>query len=138
MKKQLTSVLVMVCVLSLSIACGSGGTSGSGDNAGQNTSPTSGIASNSTLIYYNISDYYNTDGTFSARGGALPTDPVNGDRVLNVKSGDAIGVGNRQYKVTAEALTLYFYTQSSYNDVVTWWIEYMNSAQERGQVAELK
>jgi len=73
---------------------------------------------------YNIADYYNENGTFSDLGQALPFAPENGERSLTVKGGDVVIVGGSAYTVTVESLTLYFYTQPSFDEVITWWGDY--------------
>lgn len=84
---------------------------------------------------YRIADYYNEDGTFSALGLAL--DEVNSEKVLMTKSGDILIVDTRKYSVTAESLTLTFYTQSSLDDAISWWTDYCESRKERGEIAEI-
>ena len=128
MKKTLAFVALILLTCSLLCACGGnnnpGGTPSTPDNPSQTT--------------FIIANYYNTDGSFSALGQALPSDPVSGDRVLNVVVGNIVVVNGKQYRVTEPTLKLYFYTQNSMAEVNTWWVEYMNSAIERNQVAEVK
>ena len=89
-----------------------------------------------TGTVYTIKDYYDANGGFSAVGSAL--DEENGEKVLKVNADDTLIVGDSRYKVTAEALTLHFYTQSSLDEVIVWWTDYMGSAQERGQVIDVE
>jgi len=71
---------------------------------------------------YVITDYYNEDGTFSGLGLAL--DEVNSEKTLILNDGDIFVVGGQMYIVTAETLTLSFYTQSSLADVNQWWTNF--------------
>ena len=87
-----------------------------------------------TGAVYKITDYYNAEGKFSALGQALPFDSADGERALTVKSGDTVVVGDKRYKVTAESLTLNFYTQPSQDKVIVWWTDYMNDWKESGKV----
>ena len=86
---------------------------------------------------YRITDYYSADGKFSALGQALPSDS-SGDKALTVRNGDVIVVGDKQYKVTADSLTLPFYTQPSIDQVVVWWTDYLNDWRDSGKVIEVK
>ena len=83
---------------------------------------------------YKITDYYKEDGKFSALGAALPTDSKSGDKVLTVKNGDIIIVGDKQYKVTADSLMLPLYTQPSLDKVIVWWTDYMNDWKDSGKI----
>ena len=85
-----------------------------------------------------ISDYYNADGGFSALGLALPLDGKSSEPVLTLKGGDVLFVGGRQYKVTEGTIKLAFYPQPSFERVVEWWIDCMDSWQETGKVTEVK
>ena len=87
---------------------------------------------------YNITDYYNADGKFSALGSALPLGSDENERALTLQNGDIIKVGDKQYKVTADSLTLYFYTQPSHEKVIVWWTDYMDSCNESGGIIEVK
>ena len=86
---------------------------------------------------YKISDYYNADGKFSSLGQALPLDSKTGDRMLTVKNGDTLVVGETRYKVTADSLNLFFYTQPSMEKVFVWWAEYMESWLDGGKVEKI-
>ena len=83
---------------------------------------------------YTITNYYNEDGGFSALGLAL--EEKGSEKVLTVKGGDILMVGSRQYTVTANSLTLSFYTQPSLANVTRWWTDYLNSWAEGGAVIE--
>ena len=74
---------------------------------------------------YYVSDYYNSDGTFSALGLALQN--VGSERVLTLYSGDTIVVGSQQYTVTSGSIILSFYTQPSIDSVNTWWNSYLDN-----------
>jgi hypothetical protein len=130
MKKILTLTLIILLAFFLLTAC-----SGK-DEAAEN--PTESVVSvpddlENTFV---IADYYNEDGTFSALGLAL--DEINSEKVLTVKSGEILVVGDLKYEVAAESVTLSFYTQSSLENVITWWIEHMQSWQENGDVVNVK
>ena len=81
---------------------------------------------------YIITDYYDDTGGFSSLGQAL--DEENSEKTLTVNEGDALAVGDREYIVTAETLTLSFYTQPSLDEVVVWWVDYCEGWKERGGV----
>ena len=82
---------------------------------------------------YIITDYYNNeDGKFSPIG--LMLDEMNSERVLTVRGGDVLIIGDRRYEVTAESLTLSFYTQPSNDQVVQWWTDCLNSLVEGDKV----
>jgi len=83
---------------------------------------------------YRITDYYNADGKFSDLGRALPFDSKNGEKALTVKKGDVIIAGDLKYTVTAESITLYFYTQPSFTGVIQWWADYFEDAEKSGIV----
>ena len=119
MKRILAFMLLLT--LTLLTACG----------GNTDTTPTEGAEPG-----YKITAYYNENGTFSALGLAL--DEVNGEKTLTVKSGDILAVGGNQYSVTAETLTLPFYTQSSLDEGIKWWTDYCESRIERGELAEEK
>ena len=82
---------------------------------------------------YIISDYYNEDGTFSDLGLAL--DEVNSEKVLIISGGETFIIGDRKYIVITEALAISFYTQSSINDVIQWWTDYIKTWEESGIVS---
>ena len=81
---------------------------------------------------HTITDYYDANGGFSALGLAL--DEENAEKVLSVKVGDTLIVGDHEYTVTAESLTIPFYTQPSLDEVIQWWADYCESRIERGEV----
>ena len=94
--------------------------------------------------FFNITDYYNEDGSFSDLGtglgigtgiglGSAP-DATDSERELAVSGGDTLIVGARVYKVTVESLTLTFYTQPSLNQAIQWWTDYLNSWTETGKI----
>ena len=124
MKKRIILAAAVVFILLSCVSCGNKPTGGNTD-----TPPTEGAEPG-----YKIADYYNEDGTFSALGLAL--DEVNGEKTLTVNGGDILTVGDHQYSVTAQSLTLSFYTQSSLDDVIRWWTDYCDSRVERGEFAE--
>ena len=127
MKKIFSLALSALLTLSLLTACG---TSGGGKTEGGNdTSPPS---RNGTGTVYQIADYYDADGGFSGPGLALEEE--NGEKVLKGKKGDTLIVGEQQYKVTAETLTIPFYTQNSLDGVIEWWTDYCESRVERGEM----
>jgi beta-lactamase regulating signal transducer with metallopeptidase domain len=82
---------------------------------------------------YIITDYYNANGRFSGRGLAL--NEKNSEKVLKVSGGDILIAGDKQYIVTAESLTLFFYTQPSFEQVMHWWVDYLDSWATSGKVA---
>ena len=81
---------------------------------------------------YTIIDYYDADGGVSALGLALGEE--NSEKVLAVKAGDVLIVGDRKYGVIAASLTLPFYTQPSLDEALAWWAEYCESRIERGEI----
>ncbi|MCL2164958.1 MAG: sigma-70 family RNA polymerase sigma factor [Oscillospiraceae bacterium] len=81
---------------------------------------------------YNISSYYNSDGTFSSLG--LSLDDRNSEKVLTVRSGDVIAVGPKQYTVVVSSLTLSFYPQPSLDEVIKWWTSYLDNLASDGRV----
>jgi len=81
---------------------------------------------------YTIADYYDANGGFSALKSAL--DEENGEKVLTVKAGDRLIVGDHAYTVIAESLTIPFYTQLSLDEVLRWWTDYCESRIARGEV----
>ena len=85
-----------------------------------------------------ILDYYDSSGKFSSLGQALPSDTKTGDKVLTVRKGDTVVVGDKQYKVTADTIDLSFYTQPSTDKVIIWWTDYMKDWLEGGKVTEIK
>jgi len=74
-----------------------------------------------------------TDGS-----GSLPFDPGNGERILTVVEGDILIIGERQFKVAAETINMPFYTQSSIDEVIAWWTDYMDSRLETGNIIVIK
>ena len=85
-----------------------------------------------TDMMYVITDYYRENGVFSDLG--LELDEMNFEKVLVVNRGCVLIAGDRRYKVAAESLTLSFYTQSSLEHVIRWWIDYLDSWAESGKV----
>jgi hypothetical protein len=85
---------------------------------------------------YDIADYYNEDGAFSALGLELGfgLDEKDTGRAMTVSGGDVIIAGGRKYVVAVESLTLSFYTQPSPDQVVQWWIDYLDSWAESGHL----
>ena len=134
MKKTLARLLA----LSIMVLCASCG--GTPADEQTDTSPASGQTStapvNDTGTVYTITDYYDANGGYSALGSAL--DEENGEKVLTVQSGDTLVVGGHSYSVTAESLTIPFYTQPSLDEVLAWWTEYCQSRIERGEAAEVR
>ena len=86
-------------------------------------------------VYCNITDYYNTDGTFSDLG--LVLEEVDSEKVLVLGDGDIFTLNSRKYIVTAESLTLSFYTQPSLAEVIQWWTEYVEIWEESGIILEV-
>jgi len=82
---------------------------------------------------FRITEYYNVNGKLSALGEALPANS-DGEKTLTVKKGDIVVVGDKQYKVAADSLTLSFYTQPSSEQVITWWTDYMKDWLDSGDV----
>ena len=83
---------------------------------------------------YNISEFYNNeDGKFSSLGLSLAE--MKSERALTVGNGDVLVVGNQRYQVTTESLTLSFYTQPLHDQVIQWWIDYLDSWAESGKVS---
>ena len=130
MKKPLVLLLTFLVVISC-VSCGdkpSDGKTGSSSGASSGSSsgsPSSGNPSESKGTVYAIADYYNDDGTFSDLGLALNEE--NSERVLTVQADDVLVVGGRQYTITAESITVPFYTQPSYDEVIEWWAAYLKS-----------
>jgi len=83
---------------------------------------------------YTIADYYNANGEFSALGLAL--DEENAEKVLTVNDGNTLVVGDHAYSVTAESLTLTFYTQPTLDEVIEWWTGYCEGWKEQGAVKD--
>ena len=135
--KKIFILLLVIILTALCAACGgtlAGGQKSTGTPSSENAASVPDDSENT----YIVTDYYNEDGTYSDLGRSIPFDSSNGERMLAVGIGDVIIVSEQQYKVAAESLKLPFYTQSSLNEVIVWWTEYMNSAQERGDIIEVK
>ena len=77
------------------------------------------------VTVYTVTDFYNTNGGLSDLGLAL--EEQDSEKTLKVKYGDVLIVGKRQYKVTADSLTLFFYSLPSHEMVIEFWNDYMNS-----------
>jgi hypothetical protein len=58
----------------------------------------------------------------------------NSERVLKVQAGDVLVVGTSEYSVTAQSLTIPFYTQPSLTEVTNWWTEYCENRVGRGEM----
>ena len=84
---------------------------------------------------YIITDYYDEDGGFSALGLAL--EEKNTEKQMTVTVGDLLIIGDQQYIVAANSLTLSFYTQPSLNNAIKWWTDYLNSWEESGKVIKV-
>jgi len=133
MKKIIFAILVLAMLLSCAACAGtpaSDQTSTPTSNDRTSTAPT-----NNTGTVYKIADYYNADGSFSALGLVLNEEDT--EKVLTVKDGDTIIVDNQKYSVTAESLTLPFYTQSSLDGVIEWWKDYCDSRIERDEMTKI-
>ena len=104
---------------------------------GPNPTAATQSTNKNTPTTYNISDYYNSSGKFSDFGLALTYDEKNSESQLKVKRGDFFIVGKHKYEVTAESLTVFFYTQPSLDQVTEWWIHYFESAIKSGKVVEV-
>jgi len=114
-KRILVQVMVVLLIFPLLTACGNGA---------------------AVEGAYIITDYYNVDGSFSALGLAL--EEVNAEKTLVLNEGDIFIVNERQYRVMAESLVLSFYTQSSLDDVIQWWTDYVKIWSEDGIISEVK
>ena len=125
MKKILALGLALLLALTLLTACGK--------KEGNNNSGNSNNTGNSETVY-TIANFYDTEGGLSALG--LDLGEENGEKVLTVEAGDTIIVGEHEYTVTAETLTLSFYTQPSFDAVIQWWMDYCESRVERGEMME--
>ena len=132
MKKVLMLILALLLTSSLLTAC-SGNSNGSGESVQENDRSGGVTAAEGAYI---IADYYNEDGTFSELGLAL--EEVNSEKTMVLRDGDIFIVSDRQYTVTAESLTLSFYTQSSFADVIQWWTDYVRIWSEDGIISEVK
>ena len=120
------AAIVFVTVLSLGLVASRAGADDSYETQA------TGADMSHTVDIYVITDFYNDNGKFSDRG--LTLYEKNSERMLTVSGGDILVAGNRQYVVTAESLTLSFYTQPSLNQVNAWWTDYLNSWAESGKV----
>lgn len=116
MKKAFAFLLAFLTMV-FCAACG-----GAPANGQAGTPPPDTAPADDRGTLYAIADYYDANGGFSALGLAL--DEENSEKVLTVKAGDILIVGNREYSVTAESLTLTFYTQPSLDEVIVWWMDY--------------
>ena len=84
-----------------------------------------------------ISDYYDANGGYSALGLALPRG-VDSEGVLKAKNGDLLFVGGKQFKVTADTVTLSLYTQPTLARAIEWWVECMDSLADSGGAVVVK
>ena len=127
--KRITALFLVFIMAILCLSCGRPATDAP-------RPPSDGIQNavplKKTEPVYIITDYYDEGGEFSALGLAL--DEENSEKVLTVKSGDTLVVGEREYVVTAPTLTLSFYTQPTLDEVIAWWTEYCQSRIERGEL----
>jgi len=82
---------------------------------------------------YTIADYYNESGALSDLGLALEEE--NSEKVLSINNNALIVVGERKYRVTTETIKLPVYTQPSYDEVMRWWTEHLDSLVENGELA---
>jgi len=82
---------------------------------------------------YIITDYYDENGAFSDLGLAL--DEVDSEKVLIINAGETFIIGDRKYIVMAESLSVSFYTQSSINEVLQWWADYIEIWEESGVIS---
>jgi predicted small lipoprotein YifL len=148
MKKQIIFAVLAVAILLSLAACGgtpsnsqtndpSNGQTSTPTSNEQTSAPTSEPTSTAPEVDtgYKITDYYNPDGSFSALGLALNEE--DGEKALTVKSGDILTVGDQRYEVTAETLTLPFYTQPSLDEVIAWWTDHCASLADNGRITEL-
>ena len=120
-------LFILLLILIISVTCTACGGKTSTGTPQVNT-PTASV----TGTTYTIKSYYDSEGGYSALGLALTEE--NGEKVLTVNSGDTIIVDGISYSVTAETLTIPFYTQPSLDEVSDWWTEYCESRIERGEV----
>jgi len=123
MRKTYTFFLALI-IIALCVSCADEPV-----NEPTSTPPTDGGGT-----VYTITDYYDVNGGYSDLGLAL--DEENGEKTLTVKSGDTLIVGGHSYSVTAEILTIPFYTQPSLDEVVDWWTDYCENRIERGEMID--
>jgi len=126
------AVLLLFALVAIALCASCSGAPANGQTTAppaESTAPPSVYPDNT----YIITDYYNEDGTFSALGFAL--DEVYSEKTLVLNEGDTFVVNDRQYIVTAETLTLSFYTQSSLAEVIQWWADYVKLWEESGIVS---
>jgi len=123
MKKRMIAALLAIAILLFCASC-------AGTPSNEPTSTTSAPLADDAGTVYTIADYYNADGEFSALGLAL--DEENTEKVLTASCGDMLIVGDHVYSVTAESLTLTFYTQPSLDEVIGWWTEYCEGWRAQG------
>ena len=131
-KQVITAGLMLVMALTSLTACGGGGND---DNL---ATPSTNTVEMDEKKIYKIADYYQDDGNFSLLGQELPWDPTTAEKALDVALGDILIVGDKQYQVTAESLTLHFYTQPSLAEVLAWWSDEMETGQDRNQLLEVR
>ena len=137
--KKIFIILLAFMIILLCAACGGNKTDGQTTEPAASPPPESDApAPDGSGNVYNIADYYKKDGTYSDLGRSLPFDPGNGERILTVVEGDILIIGERQFKVAAETINMPFYTQSSIDEVIAWWTDYMDSRLETGNIIVIK
>ena len=128
----LTLMLAAVCVSCVDKPASEQTGPSQPENTGTNTTNTGTTTATSGKVY-TITDYYNEDGGYSALGTAL--NEVNSEKVLVVSVGDVLVFDNGRYIIAADSLTLPFYTQPSFDEVVNWWTEHLESWEKDGSIA---
>ena len=133
MKKILTLALVILFAVLFLTACGNSESNNNpaSDNGNNINPPAADIAETG----YTVTGYYDENGGFSDSGLAL--DGENGEKVLTVNAGDTLIIGSNKYRVTAESITLYFYTQPSLAQVIEWWTDYCEGLKDSGEITEV-
>ena len=86
---------------------------------------------------YVIDDWYNNeDGKLSTF--ELGLDGENSEGELTVRSGDILVVGDRRYIVAAQSLTLSVYPQPSLDQAIRWWVDYLDSWSQSGEITLIR
>ena len=137
MKKILTALLLLLIMI-LCVSCGdTQPNEQSGTPTAENNTPASDNNDNDddSEKFYIIADYYNEDGTFSDLGLAL--DEIDSEKVLILKNGEAFIIGDRKYRIMTESLTVSFYTQPSFDEVMQWWADYIKIWEESNNIVEI-